>query len=276
MNRLIIFFVFLFSNGIIHSQEKVATLPKPLVETSALIKHKCSFLTINDSGNKEEIYVFKNNGEIKHSTVISNATNVDWEAMAYDGETYLYIGDIGNNANKRKDLVIYKVKMEDVIKNDSVEAEKIIFNYPEQKQFPPLAPQLYYDAEGLIIKDNQLIIFTKNRTVPFDGISKVYTLPTEPGTYQAKLQNDLKLPPTNWREESITDATYFDGELFILTYAKVYQLVWENSSWVQKKEYKHDSWTQKEGITVDDKFIYLTDENASGFFTGNYLYKLKK
>ena len=65
-------------------------------------------------------------------------------------------------------------------------------------------------------------------------------------------------------------------ELYILTYTKIYKLVWENDSWVQKKEYKHESWTQKEGIAVDEKFIYLTDENSSGFFTANYLYKLKK
>lgn len=270
---IILFLLFTIQS---HSQNKIATLPPAMVESSALIKYKCSFLTINDSGNKEKIYVFNKKGKIKHSCVLRDAENVDWEAMAFDGEEYLYIGDIGNNENNRKDLVIYKVKMVDVLLNESAAAEKIYFNYPEQNKFPPQKTELYYDAEGLIVKNNQLIIFTKNRTVPFDGVSKVYTLPTEPGTYEAKIQDDLKLPPTHWREESITDAAYFDGELFILTYAKVYKLVWENDSWVQKKEYLHDSWTQKEGIAVDKKFIYLTDENASGIFTGNHLYKLRK
>lgn len=270
---LIIFFLFA-CNG--HSQNKVAPLPPALVESSALIKHKCSFLTLNDSGNKAKIFVFNKRGKIKHSCTIENATNIDWEAMAFDGEEFLYIGDIGNNENKRQDLVIYKVRMEDVLKNENAKAEKITFNYPQQTKFPPSDPGLYYDAEALIIKDGQLLIFTKNRTVPFDGISKVYTLPTKAGTYDASIQDDLKLPSTNWKEESITDATYYDGELFILTYAKVYKLVWENDSWVQKKEYLHDSWTQKEGIAVDKKFIYLTDENESGIFTGNYLYKLRK
>jgi hypothetical protein len=271
---IIIVFLLFTING--HSQKKIASLPPALVESSALIKYKCSFLTLNDSGNKAKIFVFNNKGKIKHSCVINNATNIDWEALAYDGETFLYIGDIGNNENKRKDLVIYKVKMKDVLEKNSVEAVKISFSYPEQNRFPPNQPALYYDAEALIVKDNQLMIFTKNRTVPFDGISKVYTLPTKAGTYEAYLNDDLKLLPTNWKEESITDATYFEGELFILTYSKIYKLVWENGNWIQKKEYLHDSWTQKEGIAVDKKFIYLTDENESGIFTGNYLYKLKK
>lgn len=270
---LIIFFLFTVQG---HSQNKVAALPPALVESSALIKYKCSFLSLNDSGNKAKIFVFNKKGKIKHSCVIRGISNIDWEALAYDGGEFLYIGDIGNNENKRQDLVIYKVKIEDVLKNESADAEKIYFNYPEQTAFPPKESGLYYDAESIIIKDNQLMIFTKNRTVPFDGISKVYTLPTKAGTYEASLQNELKLPPSNWREESITDATFYEGELFILTYAKVYKLVWENDSWVQKKEYLHDSWTQKEGIAVDKKFIYLTDENESGIFTGNYLYKLRK
>ena len=53
-------------------------------------------------------------------------------------------------------------------------------------------------------------------------------------------------------------------------------LKWESEMWVQKKEYRHDYWTQKEGIAVGKKFIYLTDENGSGIFSGNHLYKLKK
>ena len=270
---IIIIFLLFTING--HSQKKV-TLPPALVESSALIKHKCLFLTLNDSGNKAKIFVFNNKGKIKHSCVINNATNLDWEALAYDGETFLYIGDIGNNENKRKDLIIYKVKMKDVLEKNSVEAVKISFNYPEQRTFPPQESELYYDAEALIVKDDQLMIFTKNRTVPFDGVSKIYSLPIKAGTYDAHLEVNLNLLPTNWKEESITDANYFEGELFILTYSKIYKLIWENDKWIQKKQYLLDSWTQKEGIAVDKKFIYLTDENESGIFTGNYLYKLKK
>ncbi len=277
---LIIVFLLFSTNG--HSQKKINSLPSELIESSALVKYKCSFLTFNDSGNEAKIFVFNKKGKVTHTCFIKNATNVDWEAMAYDGNEFLYIGDIGNNENKRKDLAIYKVRMEDVLQKDTVKAEKISFHYPEQKEFPPKEPSLYYDAEALVVKENvlgenELLIFTKNRTVPFDGISKVYSLPINPGKYQANLVTNLHLPATNWREESITDATlYNQDELYLLTYSKVYMYKYENQKWVQKKEYLHDSWTQKEGIAVDRKFIYLTDENESGIFTGNYLYKLRK
>ncbi|WP_146194183.1 hypothetical protein [Brumimicrobium oceani] len=276
---LSVFFLFACTS---HSQNKIASLPPALVESSALIKHKCSFLSLNDSGNKAKILVFNKKGKIKHSCVLRNATNVDWEAMAYDGKEFLYIGDIGNNENKRKDLVVYKVRIDEVLNNKSVEAEKISFHYPEQSNFPPEEAQLYYDAEAMVVKENvlgesELLIFTKNRTVPFDGISKIYSLPLVPGEYEAKLLTNLHLPATNWREESITDAAFYNqDELYILTYAKLYMYKYENEKWVQKKEYLHDSWTQKEGIAVDKKHIYLTDENESGIFTSNYLYKLKK
>lgn len=265
-----------------HSQKKISPLASVLKESSALIKHKCSFLTLNDSGNEAKIYVFNKRGKIKHTSFIKDAKNVDWEALTYDGKEFLFIGDIGNNANKRKDLVIYKVRMKDVLEEDTVKAEKISFHYPEQKDFPPNEGQLYYDAEAMVVKENilgekELLIFTKNRTVPFDGISKIYSLPLKPGEYEANLVTNLHLPATNWREESITDATFYDqDELFMLTYAKVYMYKYENKKWIQKKEYLHDSWTQKEGIAVDKRYIYLTDENESGIFTGNYLYKLRK
>lgn len=273
--RWIILFVILFPIlGL--TQKRVAPLPKELLESSALVKYKCNFITLNDSGNEPELYVFNKKGEITHICFIKNVANVDWEALAYDGQEYLYIGDIGNNENKRQDLAIHKVKLEDVLVKDTVNVETILFSYPEQYLFPPYQSELYYDAEALIVKEGQLLIFTKNRTVPFDGISKVYALPTVPGEYQAELLYDLNLLPTTWREECITDAVLYKDELYLLTYAKVYMYSWDGENWIQQKEYLHDSWTQKEGIAVDRRHIYITDENATQIFSNNYLYKLRK
>ncbi|PKR82010.1 hypothetical protein CW751_01345 [Brumimicrobium salinarum] len=277
-------FIILFILNLFYSfsQDKITPLPSDLKESSALIKHKKLFLTINDSGGEPMIYVFDKKAQIKHTCYIADAKNTDWEALAYDNEKYLYIADIGNNENKRKDLCVYKLRMDEVLTEDTVKAEQILFSYPEQRHFPPYQSDLYYDAEAMVVKqnvlgENELLIFTKNRTVPFDGIAKIYSLPLVPGEYQANLVADLQLPATNWREESITDATFYNqDELYLLTYSKVYMYKYENEKWVQKKEYLHDSWTQKEGIAADKRFIYLTDENAASIFSHNYLYKQKK
>src|SRR5690554_3360487 len=123
--RWIILFVILFPIlGL--TQKRVAPLPKELLESSALVKYKCNFITLNDSGNEPELYVFNKKGEITHICFIKNVKNIDWEALAYDGQEYLYIGDIGNNENKRQDLAIHKVKLVDVLVKDTVNVETIL------------------------------------------------------------------------------------------------------------------------------------------------------
>lgn len=261
------------------AQQKMIPLPVELTESSALIKHKDLFFTINDSDNEPIVFVFNEEGKIVHQCFIKNVVNYDWEALAYEGGEHLYIGDIGNNLNNRKDLSINKVKMEDILTKDTIEAEKIYFYYPDQKEFPPQKSELHYDAEAMIVKGNEILIFTKNRTVPFDGISKVYSLPTASGKYEAKHLYNLQFPPTHWIEECITDANYFEGELYLLTYSKIYKFVWENDKWTQKEERLHASITQKEGIAVDKNWIYITDEDNVNFFKakkGNYLYRIKR
>ena len=268
----LVFLLILFS-GL--TQKKVSKLPPELAESSALIKYQDLFLTINDSGNEPIVYIFNIKGKIIHECYIKDAQNEDWEALTYDGKDFLYIGDIGNNANKRKDLAVYKVKIKDIMEQDTSASSKISFSYPEQNQFPPIASELYYDAEAMIYRDNQLIIFTKNRTAPFDGISKVYSLPTKSGEYKAMYIDDFKLPATHWLEDSITDANFFDGKLYLLTYSKIYVYNWTGKIYEKEEEIKHEFITQKEGIAVDEKYIYMVDENNSTLSKGNFLYKIR-
>lgn len=256
-------------------------LPKELNESSALVIYKDLFLTINDSDNEPIIFVFNKQGEITHQSYVKNSFNWDWEALAYDGEKYLYIGDFGNNLNDRKDLRVFRVEMEEVMQKDSVVAEVINFNYPDQVKFPPAKADLYYDAEAMIVKGDEILIFTKNRTVPFNGISKVYSIPTTLGKYEAKYLYDIQLPATHWLEESITDAYYYEDELYLLTYSKLYCYKWQNDTWMKQKEWLHESISQKEGVAVDKKHIYITDEDNENFvdfmkIKGNFLYKMKK
>lgn len=258
------------------SQEQKVKLPKELKESSALIVYQNTFLTINDSGNEPKIYQFNRRGEIIHTAYLTNAKNIDWEAMAFDGKEYLFIGDIGNNSNKRKDLCIYKVPITKILEEDTVFAEKIEFSYPEQINFPPEKSSLYYDAEGMIIKDGNLLIFTKNRTIPFDGIVKIYEIPTNSEVSYARLIGEIQLPASNWKIDSVTDASIHEEEIFLLTYTKIYTLQSIDNHWQIKKVIEHSEWTQKEGMYVDNENFYLTDENSLGIFKGNFLYIQKR
>ncbi|MEX1191116.1 MAG: hypothetical protein WED10_07505 [Brumimicrobium sp.] len=270
----ILFFVF-HTVGL-NAQEKLNPLPEVLKESSALVHYDNVFISLNDSGNENALYVFNKNGALLNTCVISNVTNVDWEALTYDGEKHLYIGDIGNNANMRKDQRIYKVKIDTVVLKKETTADIIAFQYPDQKEFPPKDDNLYYDAEAIIVRNDSLFVFTKNRTSPFDGISNVYGLSTNSGEQTPKIYPNIQLKQTSWMEDSVTDACFSKGSLFLLTYSKVYELRFVNNDFQIKDEYAFDSFTQKEGLTLVDSYFYITEENEENLSDGAFLYRLKK
>ena len=44
-----------------------------------------------------------------------------------------------------------------------------------------------FDCDAMIYFENNLYLFSKNRTEPFDGIVKMYKIPDTPGDYTAKV-----------------------------------------------------------------------------------------
>ncbi len=91
-------------------------------------------ITHNDSGGEPKLYeVDTLTGNVTREVLIQNATNKDWEDICHD-ETYIYIGDFGNNNNYRTDLKIYRITIEDYLNRDTVEADVIAFNYQDQTE----------------------------------------------------------------------------------------------------------------------------------------------
>jgi len=85
---------------------KIANLPSLLDEISGITLLKDNHLyAINDSGNDNTLFCLNQQGEILSKIKIPNSKNVDWEDLAYDKENTIYIGDFGNNRNKRKKLL---------------------------------------------------------------------------------------------------------------------------------------------------------------------------
>lgn len=181
--------------------EEKFRLPKALRESSGAIFFDGKLISHNDSGHKNKLYELDTiSGKITRTITITNARNVDWEAMAHD-EYFIYIGDIGNNSGVRTDLKIYKVSKEDFQHSTEVTAETIDFNYSDQKAFTSNFNNTGWDAEALISYDeNMLILFTKNW---INGITKAYPIPKKPGVYTVN-----SLPTTLHSEGLITGATF--------------------------------------------------------------------
>ena len=204
----------------------IVQLDKKIIETSALIKYDGSYWTINDSGDASYIYeINANNGGVKNKIEINKAKNKDWESLTTDDE-FLYIGDIGNNSGDRGKLTIYKVKLIDLVKRKSkVEYDsKITFSYPDDRR--------NYDCEAMIIMDEQLWLFTKNRR---GQDTHLYSLPTKEGHHIAEFKSKFQC------NGLITAAAYKNKKLTLLGYTDsphYLPFVWEFEKFTSKKLFK--------------------------------------
>ena len=150
MKNIILLFVLLCWNSQDTGKLKViADLPKSLKEvsgTETIMGSKLIWM-LNDGGNSSKLYGVSKKGNIKKTLKIE-AKNNDWEDLTSDKEGNLYIGDFGNNDNRRKDLAILKVAHKDLMNSEDAPVERIQFYYPNQKKFPPKKSALFFDAES--------------------------------------------------------------------------------------------------------------------------------
>jgi len=255
---------------------KDGKLPADLSEASGIeLLNDSTFVMINDSGNKAELFVLNLDGSLIKKVAVLNEKNHDWEDLTLDGK-FLYIADFGNNKNKRKNLVILKVKIVDILAKKEVTAQKIYFSYKEQKSFPPDKKNMNFDAEAIVSIGDSLLILTKVNAVPWTGKSQLYYLSKKPGIYSISKSGELFIGPNGWFVDAITGADYFKGKLYVITYNRKIQLNFAKNKTEIRCEVKFKELTQKEGIVVkSEKDIYIIDEKSS-VLGGGYIYKTKK
>ncbi|MET4106691.1 hypothetical protein [Hymenobacter sp. UYP22] len=140
-----------------------------------------------DGGNTARLYRITRQGDLLQTLDLEPLQNIDWESLAQDEEHRLYVGDFGNNKNKRRNLRVYRLSGPEFRQVDT-----IIFNYPDQRVFPPRKAQRNFDCEAFYYHQDSLYLFTKNRGN--SGIVKQYVLPAQPGRHTARLADSLALP----------------------------------------------------------------------------------
>ncbi|MFS4455081.1 hypothetical protein [Maribacter sp. 2304DJ31-5] len=259
----------------------ITDLPDKLEENSGLISLRDSTIwTVEDNGNKDEIYKIDFKGNILKSLKVKNAKNRDWEDLTKDKKGYVYIADIGNNANDRKDLTVYKIPDPEIENGSKIEAEKIEFHYPQQKKFPPKKSKRYYDAEAIFHHGTQLYIFTKNRSNPFTGETHIYTVPDLKGRYEAKLIGTVQIGQ-DWKTCQITGIDISpDGTTIVaLSYGKLFVFTgftWDNFSKGNMREIDLGIRTQLESICfINNNTLLLSDEASHGQGGDLYSYTLQ-
>jgi len=261
----------------------IAKLPNELKENSgiAYYQNSESLWFIEDNGNKDKIYNVDFTGKITNELEVKNAKNHDWEDLAKDKKGNLYIGDFGNNDNARKNLVIYKLPDPSMEDGDKIEAQKITFNYPEQRDFPPGRHNMLFDAEAFFHFGSNLYIITKNRANPFLGEASVYKVPDEPGDYEAELLGKITTC-TDWDTCQITSADISpDGKTIVLLgYGKLWSLTnftEDDFSEIKLEEIDLGVRTQLESICFKDaNTLLLSDEENHQEGRNLYSLALKK
>ncbi|MGZ8765592.1 MAG: hypothetical protein ACXW2C_07875 [Acidimicrobiia bacterium] len=104
----------------------------------------------NDSGDSARVFAVGTDGTTRATYTLTGASAVDWEDMAVGpgpgGETsYLYLGDIGDNASARSEIVVYRVAEPTVTGNPG--AGSLSDVAPIRLRYPDGA----HDSEALFI-----------------------------------------------------------------------------------------------------------------------------
>jgi len=191
-------------NETYESPRKLGTLQDPAInESSGIVASRTTpglYWTHNDSGDGPYIYAFDDRGERRGTWRVRGASARDWEDIAagpgpQTGISYLYIGDTGDNEERRAEIIVYRVKEPTIRPDDSAstklkplvtdDAEAIHFRYPDGA----------HDAEALLVHPvtGDLYIVSK---IPFAN-SFVYEAPAPlntSGPTTLKRIAELKVP----------------------------------------------------------------------------------
>lgn len=280
MKRLI-FYTLLFTlySCTNFGQPKVITdLSKELKEVSGNeVSQNNQFVwMINDGGNKERLYGVSFDGKIIKEIKV-DAKNHDWEDLTKDDEGNIYIGDFGNNQNRRKNLKILKISQQD-LSEDEVSVEKIAFEYPEQKDFPPKKKERFYDTEAFFYWNNYFYIFTKSRVGTAYGTTFLYRIPANSKKkHKAKRLGKFENCGSNacW----ITSAAISPDKSKVVLLSQKNAIVFSDFIGDDffsgtKQTFSFTTNSQKEGVCFENNTtLLITDEYSRG--TGGNLYELK-
>ena len=235
-------FFMIFISSFLHASElevnELMRFDSSLSESSGLASHGVFLWSINDSGNRNEVLKLTQAGDQVNSIEITNATNIDWESLAQD-EEYLYIGDIGNNFNRRNNFTIYKIAWH-LLENNSAEAEIITFSYADYEKGNFRSHN--FDAEGIAVREEEIWLFTKNRG---DGNSDLYRFPKLPGHYEPKKMQALAV-------DSLVTAADIDprtGKLVLLSMRRL-STGWVNIFWSALTTDSGVIWNSRQSINI--------------------------
>jgi len=223
--------------------------------------------TINDSGNDPVLFATDTLGRDRGTFRVTGARNEDWEAIGIapcGTRSCLFIGDIGDNDARRRDIVIYRVAEPTLprigtVRSATARAVGLRVRYPDGP----------HDAESLFITRNgDVLLLTKGPP----GI-RLYRVPASAwrrgGSVMAESVGTVPIVPELASLRLVTDAALApDGvHVAVRTYREIFFLRLANGRLIPDDPPRAcDTFgiqLQGEGLDwLDSHAIVLTSEKA--------------
>jgi hypothetical protein len=183
------------------------TLRDPrIVESSGLARSRYvrgQLWTHNDSGGGPYLYHIATNGATVGRFRVAGAPARDWEAMASAkrrGTSYLFVGDIGDNASKRSSILVHRVREPRAGATSGTLTPKTYeFRYPDGA----------HNAETLMVKPKSMRIFIVTKTR--QGPGGIYVAPKKPSRTHVNVLRKVGSAPTG-----MPDGVFLDRRSFVL------------------------------------------------------------
>jgi hypothetical protein len=228
------------------------------------------FWAHNDSG-EPVLVALDSKGTVRGRVQVAGARVEDWEAIAVGpcaAGSCIYVGDIGDNDAKRRDVTIYRIPEPAQATGSSSSADVLRARYPDGA----------HDSEALLVSPRgEILIVTKGDTGPV----RLYRVPSE-----AKPGGVVTLQPIGKAQqfgmpadgERITDGAISPSGSWVALRTKTAIFLYrsENLTSGNWKEESRVSLTQLrepqgEGIAFgDDTTIYLVGEGGGKSQAGTF------
>jgi hypothetical protein len=250
--------------------------PGPGEENSGIVKsrHRNDVFWIhNDSGDEPRIYAVDRHGKSypserypsENGVLIGGAINVDWEDITIDDDGQIIVADVGNNANDRRDLVLYYLDEPRPTAGRTTFQKKVFIRYPNQRSFPADRDEFNFDCEAVFTVGKTVYFLSKDRS---DEYTNLYRLDEA----NPNVTNVLTLLDTfDIHGQAVgADCTPDGRRLAVLTYTAVW--LFERSSLDQSFFTQRVFWApfaerDAEAICfADDKTLLIADESLGELY----------
>ena len=190
----------------------------------------------NDGGQNAEIYLVSETGKILNIVEIAAATNHDWEDMArfqYQQRSWLVIGDVGDNNEKRPSIQLYLMPEPDNAVNRVTNAQTIQLTYPDG---PRDCESIAVDPVGEFIyllskRDHPARLYRIPLQQAFNTVAATLEFVGEVVSIPAHTKADIKADPERgkWSDQATAMDISADGSLITLQTYKMAMLFNRNT-----------------------------------------------